>query len=146
MYFYWIVLTIMIVAGGIMSQVQHQDEVNADAATVDMLSRSMLIYRSAAAEYARNNPGFAGIPADSALNLPNWYAKPTGVTSYLSGGSAYTYYTGDSPAGLPAALVDRTQATTVGVKRSGMLYSPAAGNTGISIPATVPDGAVVAIN
>ena len=71
MYFYWIALTILIVAGGIMSQVQHQDEVTADAATVDTLSRSMLVYRSAAAEYARNNPAFAGVPADTALSLPS---------------------------------------------------------------------------
>lgn len=146
MVFNWIILTILIIAGGFLSQAQHQDEVSADAATVDTLSRSMLVYRSAAAEYARNNPAFAGVPADSALSLPNWYSKPAGVTSYLSGGSAYTYYTGATPAGLPAALVDRTQATTVGVKRSGTLFSPTAGNTGITIPAAVPDGAVVAVN
>jgi hypothetical protein len=99
MVFNWIILTILIIAGGFLSQAQHQDEVSADAATVDTLSRSMLVYRSAAAEYARNNPAFAGVPADSALSLPNWYSKPAGVTSYLSGGSAYTYYTGATPAG-----------------------------------------------
>ncbi|PWU32069.1 pilM protein [Pseudomonas sp. RW407] len=146
MYFYCFVLTVLVVAGGILSQVQYQDEGTADAASVDMLSRSMLVYRSAAAEYARNNPGFAGVPADATLNLPSWYSKPTGVTSYLSGGSAYTYFSGTAPAGLPAALVGLTQGTTVGVKRSGMLFSPANGNTGVTIPAAVPEGAVVAIN
>lgn len=146
MYFYGFVLTILIVVGGLISQVQHRDDYTSDLANIDVLSRSILIYRSAAAAYARANPGFSGVPADSVLVLPSWYAKSAGVTSYILGGIAYTYYSGAAPAGLPAALVERTQSTTVGVKRSGTLYSPTAGNTGISIPAAVPEGAVVAVN
>ena len=50
MYIYWIAMTLLIVAGGIFSQVQHSDETVSEQATIDALSRSMLVYRSAAAE------------------------------------------------------------------------------------------------
>ncbi|SFY09163.1 type IV pilus biogenesis protein PilM [Azotobacter vinelandii] len=145
MYFYWIVLTLLIIASGLFSQAQHQDEVVSEFASVDSLSRSLLIYRSAATDYARANPGLSGIPADEALPLPAWYSKPPGVTAYVSGGVAYTYYSGTIPAGLPSALVDLTQAITVGVNHAGILVSPSAGNTGIAIPAVVPDGALVVV-
>lgn len=145
MFIYWIALTLLIVAGGIFSQVQHNDEVVAEQATLDAISRSMLVYRSAAAEYARANPGFVGAPPEAALNLPNWYTKQSGITSYIVGGVSYTYVNGAAPAGLPAALTERTESTTVGVKRSGQLYSSKGGIMTISVPAPVPEGAVVVV-
>lgn len=145
MYFHWIVLTLLIVAGGVFSQMQHQDELTSEFASLDALSRGMLVYRSAAAEYARANPSFSGIPSDAALSLPNWYNKPAGVTAYVVGGSSYTYYTEALP-GLPAVLVERTESVVVGVNRAGYLVSPASGNIGIALPTVIPDGAVVAVN
>lgn len=145
MYFHWIVLTLLIVAGGVLSQTLHQDDINSEHATLDALSRGMLVYRSAAAEYARMNPGFSGTPSDTALSLPAWYNKPVGVTAYVAGGSSYTYYAQVAP-GLPAALVTRTESTVVGINRAGVLVSPTSGNTGIALPGAIPDGAVVAFN
>ena len=145
MYIYWIAMTLLIVAGGIFSQVQHTDEVTSDQAAVDALSRSMLIYRSAVAEYAWANPGFTGVPSDALLNLPYWYTKQSGIAAYVVGGVSYTYIAGTVPAGLPSALTERTESTTVGVKRSGQLFSPKGGNMAMPVPAPVPEGAVVAV-
>ncbi|WP_438299549.1 type IV pilus biogenesis protein PilM [Pseudomonas sp. NMS19W] len=145
MYIYWTAITLLIVAGGIFSQVQHDDEAMAEQATLDAISRSMLIYRSAAAEYARANPGFTGAPADTSLNLPSWYIKQSGIATYVVGGISYTYIAGTVPAGLPSALTERTESTNVGVKRSGQLFSPKGGNMAIAVPAPVPEGAVVAV-
>ena len=145
MYIYWIAMTLLIVAGGIFTQVQHTDEVVSEQATIDALSRSMLIYRSAAAEYAQTNPGFTGAPADASLNLPSWYTKQSGIATYVVGGISYTYLTGIVPAGLPSALSERTESTTVGIKRSGQLFSPKGGSMAIAVPAPVPEGAVVAV-
>lgn len=145
MYIYWVAMTLFIVAGGIFSQVQHNDDATSDLATLDAVSRSMLVYRSAAAEFARANPGFVGTPPEASLALPSWYAKQIGITSYIAGGVSYTYIVGGIPAGLPAALAERTQSTTVGVKRSGQLYSPKGGEMAIAVPAPVPEGAVVAV-
>lgn len=146
MYIYWIAMTLLIVAGGIFTQVQHNDEAVSEQATIDALSRSMLIYRSAAAEYARANPGFAGAPSESSLNLPSWYTKQSGIATYVVGGVSYTYITGTVPAGLPSALAELTESATVGVKRSGQLFSSKGGYMAIAVPAPVPEGAVVAVN
>lgn len=145
MYIYWIALTLLLIAGGISSQFQHQIENSAEAATVDVISRSLLVYRSAAAEFARANPNFFGTPPESALNLPTWYIKQSNITTYLVGGVSYTFVTGTIPPGLPAALADLTESGTVGVNRSGLLYSPTNGNMAIPIPVQVPNGAAVAV-
>ena len=145
MYIYSIAMALLIVAGGIFSQVQHNAETVSEQATIDALTRSMLIYRSAAAEYARANPTFIGAPSEASLNLPRWYNKQSGIATYVVGGVSYTYIAGTVPAGLPSALTERTESATVGVKRSGQLFSPKGGNMAIAVPTPVPEGAVVAV-
>lgn len=149
MFIYWIAMTLLIVAGGIITQEQFTDHAVSEQATIDALSRGMLVYRSAAAEYARANPGFTGTPSDSSLNLPSWYTKQSGIATYIVGGMSFTYFNsidGTVPAGLPSALTERTESATVGIKRSGQLFSPKGGNLAIVVPAQVPEGAVVAVN
>lgn len=145
MYIYWIAMILMIGATGLYSHMQNNDEAAFEEATVDTLSRSLLIYRSATAEYARANPGFTGTPAEGSLHFPDWYTKQAGITSYVIGGISYTYISGEIPSGLASALAERTESALVGVKRSGQLFSPKAGNVAISIPAPIPEGAVVAV-
>ncbi|MCF5508353.1 MULTISPECIES: type IV pilus biogenesis protein PilM [Pseudomonas] len=142
----WAVLMILIIATGLSIENQHQAQRVSDDATLDSLSRNFLVYRSAATGFAQSNPGFSGTLNGSALSLPAWFVKPVGVESYIAGGTTYTYFNGVAPSGMPSALVDLTQSAVVGVKRSGMLISPVAGATGISIPPAVPEGAIVAVN
>lgn len=117
-----------------------------DYATVDSLSRNLLVYRSAAAVYAKANSTFTGFPSDTELNLPSWFSKPSGVATYLADGQSYTFFSGSAPAGLQAALVERTRSVAVGVNRSGILVSPTSGQTAIVLPPTIPEGAIVAVN
>lgn len=142
----WLVLTILIIGTGISLDNQHEAQRVSDYASLDSLSRNFLIYRSATAAFAQSNPGFSGVPGDSLLNLPAWFNKPLGVGSYILTGRSYTYFNGVAPSGMPSSLVDLTQSTTVGVNRAGILVSPKAGATGISIPSAVPEGAIVAVN
>lgn len=143
---HWVILMILIIATGVSVETQNQEQRAFDYATLDSLSRNFLVYRSAATGFARSNPTFSGIPNDSALSLPAWFVKPLGVESYIAAGTTYTYFNGVAPSGMSSALVDLTQSAVVGVKRSGMLISPVAGATGISIPPAVPEGAIVAVN
>lgn len=143
---HWVVLMILIIATGISIETQHDAQRASDYATLDSLSRNFLVYRSAAAGFAQSNPTYSGMPDDSALNLPTWFVKPVGVASYISAGTAYTYFYGIAPSGMPSALIELTQSMAVGVNRSGILISPSAGPTGLSVPAAVPDGAIVAVN
>lgn len=142
----WAVLMILIIATGISIESQQQAQRVSDYATLDSLGRNFLVYRSAAAGFAQSNPGFSGMPTDSALNLPAWFVKPVGVASYIAAGTTYTYFSGVAPPGMPSVLVDLTQSTVVGVKRSGTLISPVTGATGITIPPAIPEGAIVAVN
>lgn len=144
MYIYWVALGILVITGGFFAQTQHSADVTSEQATLDTLSRSLLVYRAAAAEYAHSNPGFSGAPVEVALNLPAWYVKQNGVTSYITGGVSYTYVAAP-PAGLPAVLAKQTESATVGINRQGVLYSPTTGYTSIAVPATIPDGSVVAV-
>lgn len=145
MHIQWITMILLSVAAATFSHMQYNDHAISEQATIDALSRSMLIYRSVAAEYARANPGFTGAPPEGSLNLPGWYNKQNGITTYLSGGVAYTYIAGAFPPGLPFALAERTDSATVGVNRFGQLYSPKGGAMAIALPAPVPEGAVVAV-
>lgn len=143
---YWAVLTVLMIALGISMDNQHQAQRISDYATLDSLSRNFLVYRSAAAVFAESNPGFSGMPNDSSLNLPAWFVKPVGVAAYIATGTTYTYFSGVAPPGMSSVLVDLTQSTVVGVKRSGTLISPVTGATGITIPPPIPEGAIVAVN
>lgn len=145
MYIYWIVVTLVIIAGNILSQSNHNYEVLSEQATIDSTSRSILVYRRAAAEYAWANPGFVGAPPESALNLPTWYRKQIGIASYIEAGVSFTYIAGTAPAGLVAALAERTDSATVGVNHLGQLYSPKGGTLPINVPSPVPEGSVVAV-
>ncbi|WP_313025502.1 type IV pilus biogenesis protein PilM [Pseudomonas lopnurensis] len=150
MYFNWIVLTLLVIVVGVISQVQHQESVTSEQADIDALSRGLLVYRSAAAEYARLNPAFTGTPDDTVLSLPAWFHKPSGLSTIVNAGLSYTFLSSQADgdiAGLPAALTERTDSSfAVGVNRSGSLVSPKFGQTDILLPAAIPEGAVVAVN
>lgn len=141
----WLVLAVLVFSGGLLMQTHGRAITAAEYSTVDMLSRSLLVYRSAAAEFTKANPAFTGNPADAALNLPGWFRKPTGLSAYVSGGQSYTYYP-DGPGGMLDALADATESELVGVKRSGRLVSPRSTSIGIALPAVIPEGAIVALN
>lgn len=141
----WVVLVILLFSEGLMMQSYNQADSAAEHSLVDTLVQSLLLYRSAAAEFAMSNPGFTGTPADAALSLPTWFRKPAGISTYIAGGQSYTFYP-SGPAGLPAALADTTESELVGVKRSGVLVSPRSTSTVIALPASIPEGAVVALN
>ncbi|AYN98834.1 MULTISPECIES: type IV pilus biogenesis protein PilM [Pseudomonas] len=146
MSFNWIVVTILLVVVGMVSLQEEQSLQLSEYATVDSVSRSFLVYRTAAANFAIANPSYAGTAPDSVLSLPSWFSKPPGLAAYIVAGQSYTYFTGNAPMGLPAALVERTQSIAIGINRTGRLYSPIGGVTELTIPSPVPEGAIVAFN
>ncbi|WP_409457111.1 type IV pilus biogenesis protein PilM [Pseudomonas oryzihabitans] len=126
-----------------MSKQQQSSDNRRQAVDVSALAHNLLIYRSALAEYAYNNPGFSGAPADSALALPTWWVHAAGVSDYLQAGSSYAHYVAP-PNGVVKTLAELTESTAVGYATNGQLVSPSSGATGITLPAAVPAGAAVA--
>jgi hypothetical protein len=141
----WLALVVLVFSGGLTMQSHGRAQAAAEFSTVDTLSRSLLVYRSAAAEFARMHPAFVGTPTDAVLNLPGWFRKPVGISSVVTAGRSYTYYP-DGPGGLLDALMTATESDQVGVKRSGVLISPRSAGPGIALPAAIPEGAIVALN
>lgn len=139
----WVILVVMLAGAGLLSEQLQRSDNRRQAVDLSALAHNMLIYRNALAEYAYNNPGISGVPADSALALPAWWVHAAGVSGYVQAGSSYTYYAAP-PNGLVTTLADLTQSTAVGYATGGQLVSPTGGTTGIVLPATVPAGAAVA--
>ncbi|MNJ65659.1 PilM [compost metagenome] len=63
------------------------------------------------------------------------------MSNYVVGGKVYVYYSGRAE--LASVIANRTESLTVGVNRGGVLMHPQAGNTGIALPAVIPESSVV---
>ncbi|MEE3578169.1 type IV pilus biogenesis protein PilM, partial [Pseudomonas aeruginosa] len=112
----WIVLVLALITGTWLSVQSDHATSSAELAEVDTLARSLLLYRSSLAEYAHANPGFTGLPADSALGLPAWFHKPARLQGYIAAGTSYAFIA-SPPAGLAAAVDAGTESDLVGVRR-----------------------------
>lgn len=107
------------------------------------VTSNMLTYRNAVARYALNNPLATGVIADTALGLPAWYRKHGSLGNYVIAGRSYVFYSGGDMPGLAGAIYAKTESAAVGINASGVLNTPTRGNTGIALPAQVPNQAVV---
>lgn len=118
---------------------QHSNSA-AEHSTIDTVSQSLLIYRTAVGEYRKSHPGFTGTA--SSLALPSWFRQPAGFGNIITASNAFVYYSQELP-GLSAALYQETESLAVGINRGGRLVSPSRGDVGIALPAGIPEGAVV---
>lgn len=136
-----LLVCITIFIGGITFTVQRNDIDNHNLGELNSIATSMIIYHNHASEFAKANPTYSGHPTDSDLNLPNWYHKLDGISSYIRSGSSYVYYARD--ARVAGVLAEKTESMAVGFKRDGVLHSTKHGPTNITIPSQVPDDSVV---
>ncbi|WP_158896958.1 MULTISPECIES: type IV pilus biogenesis protein PilM [unclassified Pseudomonas] len=139
----WVILVVMLAGAGLLGEQLQRSDNRRQTVDVSALAHNLLIYRNALAEYAYNNPGLSGAPADSALALPTWWVHAAGVSGYVQTGSSYAYYAAP-PNGLVTTLAELTKSAAVGYATNGQLVSPSSGVTGIALPAAVPAGAAVA--
>lgn len=141
---YWLVLVLVGIAVGTLSELAHDEETTSRAADLSAIASNLMVYRNALSEYAQTHSSITGPVPDSALSLPNWYVRMQGVSGYVSAGISYTYY--PSPA---AGLVNELSvlsgaSVAVGFAKNGRLVTPNQGVTNISIPSPVPEGSTVA--
>jgi len=139
----WVILVVMLAGAGLLGEQLQRSDNRRQAVDVSALAHNLLIYRNALAEYAYNNPGVSGAPADSALALPSWWVHAAGVSGYVTAGASYAYYAAP-PNGLVTTLAELTESAAVGYATGGQLVSPSSGATGVALPAAVPAGAAVA--
>lgn len=109
-------------------------------------AESMATYRDAALSFAQAHPGFEGELPNPLPTLPAWWAGAQGLTACVEGPLVVVYLTGNEARDVwPQMRRLSAGSMLVGVahQASGRLYSPDHGDTGIALPASIPDGAPV---
>lgn len=114
-------------------------------------AKNMLLYKQAAVGYFTANPAASGVIADASLAvyLPTGYTKHYNWTANISGGYAYVYTSDVAAASAPAIAnalsVLSADSLLTGRKVSSNLFSSSRGDTGIALPAFVPNGSPVSM-
>ena len=127
-----------------------EQEAKTTTAIADVGATSFLAYRESVIDYLNVTPGFTSGTVPDALLTPIWgYQRDARWTNTVSGGTLYVYETAANSANT-AVLLDtlyRKTATsfTVGRNNTGALISANGFATGMTVPATVPNGAILMI-
>lgn len=140
----WVLLIVTLSISFLSNSQQVDQGRNSSFEDVSATSVSMLVYRNLVAEYASSNPAFVGVVSDTSLLFPSWYVKPLNLSNYISTGKSYTFYPGTLP-GLVGELARQTESVNVGTNQNGVLVAPNMANSGITLPAQIPNGSVVLI-
>jgi hypothetical protein len=118
-----------------------------DSSRSRALAESMATYRAAVVEMARAQPAFEGSVSDGALSLPAWWRGRPELKATVQGRmvAVYVETVTDQAGVLEEMLRLAAGSILVGIanRASGTLHSPAMGDTGITVPSDVPDGAPV---
>lgn len=142
MWMLWLLFALGALAGHVALSGQ-TGQVRAAPARAGDLAQSMAVYRTAVMAYVAAHAGFRGAVADGDLLLPPWYVRLPWWRNHVADGMV-TVYAVPSPTGFVAELQRLAGGSMLaGEARGGRLHAPAFGDTGIVLPAEVPDLAPV---
>lgn len=119
--------------------------VSADVGAINFLS-----YRRAVSKFMDSNPAASGLIDDAALG-PFWqpgYVRDPKWTNEIEDGALYVYSTAPISQDIVVQVHKRTnESLLVGIKDSvtGRLLSPKGFDTGVVLPASIPDNSFVMI-
>lgn len=114
-----------------------------DAAAV---ASNFLLYRGAVAAYYHANPAAGPVIPMAALSLPMGYRPIVDWQNLRVAGAPVFVYGAAEPLVLGVVQqAQRSSGVSVGRVRGGRLISPAYGDLGVTVPASVPDGSVAGV-
>lgn len=103
-------------------------------------------YRAALSQYTFANPGASGTIADSSLTFRTGYVRNAAWTNLVQSGVLYTYSNSPIPPRTIESIANRGGRTLmVGVANSGQMASLTQPTVTFTLPAAVPNGAIVVI-
>lgn len=121
-----------------------------EVSVADAGATSLLAYRQGVIDYLNTNPSFSGTVPDSSITFPWGYVRDPRWTNYVqSGGTLYVFEaTAHSPH--TDQVLDQLYRKTfrsfsVGRNNSGQLIGATGASTGITVPAVVPNGALLIV-
>jgi hypothetical protein len=144
-----VIFCFLLLFGAVGYDYQHADRKEQTTAVDESLGGRFLVYRNAVLAYAAENPDQNKAIDDNSLTLPPWFTVASGFHAYLQAGNSYVYY---QPDGVTPSLADMglypsmSVTVSVGIAQAGILMSPTLGDTGIVLPAVIPNGSVVYVN
>lgn len=148
----WIAVAGLAVATGY-AAINQPKQVKADAvARADVSAVNLVAYRRAVQRYLAANPATTGTISDSSLSA-SWqpgYIRDSQWTNLVSGGTLFVYSATSASASAKAALSSMVAKSASGAlfgtkAASGRLVSVKGFDTGVTIPASIPVGAIVLI-
>jgi hypothetical protein len=142
MWMLWLLFALGVLAGHVALSGQASQVLAAPARAGD-LAQNMAVYRTAVVAYVAAHAGFRGAVADGDLILPSWYVRLPWWRNHVADGMV-TVYAVPPPTGFVVELQRLAGGSMLaGEARGGRLHAPAFGDTGIALPAVVPDLAPV---
>jgi hypothetical protein len=123
-------------------------EAGREQARVDAAATSFLAYREAVLDHLNTTPGFTGTAADAVLAFPWGYLRDARWTHVVDAhGTLYVHATAgnSAPLLLPQLQQKTRNGFLLGRQSGGQLVAASGGSTGITVPASVPEGAVVMV-
>jgi PilM len=145
----WMIAVLMIVTSALAFALGGTSEVHSQLAQAEAttIAETMAMYRTAAVLYSKRNRTADQTLPDSALILPPWIQRNKSVVCVITSTVVAVYYRDEQRRGTPGivAAMDSLSQHSIMVgtahQASGTLVSPTAGDTGISVPRSIPDGA-----
>lgn len=141
-----VLAAVLALVATLLLQTGSRTNVDANATEAAAIGGNMMVYRNAVSPYARNNPAAVGTVIDSALGLPTWYQRISGVNHYLNAGTGYVYFSTSRPELAYQILKASNNAISTGIKQGGFLINPLSTtnySSPIALPSAIPEGSVV---
>lgn len=113
----------------------------------DVAATNFYAYRAAVISYRNANPGATGTIADGSLTFLTGYIRDTNWTNIIQGGTLFVYSTGLQPSDTVSTMYQKGGTSLLIGKKaaSGNLISATGIDSGITLPAAIPVGAITIV-
>ena len=122
------------------------DEVRTPAnqiAEAQAIAQNMQLHRRSVQAYASTHPTATGSVNDVQLSQPTWFVHMSKVKNSVANGTAYVYVENPSAIVVTEVLKASAHSLLSGVKRGNLMMNSHGGISAVTVPSTIPDGAVV---